>query len=198
MEVTFLCKDGQQLCGRQVLGLSDFLYIKANETGGVKEKIQFDYTPFRREAVKYFLNCMHQIDPDPNDITIILEVLDLAHSEGKTTFDSFERRLSGRLMSAILNESFPVGTELLIAAFLTKVDNLQEKYQKKLAVKLTEDFYTHLFSRFDISSDLNKQLIEMCVAKGVFDDNTRKSVLYTLTMFGEDLERIYALPSSFE
>ena len=166
--------------------------------GGVKEKIEFDYTPFRREAVKYFLDCMHMIIPDPTNITIILETLDMAHSEGKTTYNSFERHLSGRLMSAILNESFIIGTELLIAAFLSKVDNLNEKYQKKLAVKITEDFYTQLFSRFDMSNELNKQLIEMCVAKGIFDDNSRKSVMYTLTVFGEDLQRIYALPSSFE
>ena len=70
--------------------------------GGVKEKIEFDYTPFRREAVKYFLDCMHQITPDPTDITIILEVLDLAHSEGKTTYGSFESHLSGRLMRTVL------------------------------------------------------------------------------------------------
>ena len=138
------------------------------------------------------------ITPDPTNITIILETLDMAHSEGKTTYNSFERHLSGRLMSAILNESFIIGTELLIAAFLSKVDNLNEKYQKKLAVKITEDFYTQLFSRFDMSNELNKQLIEMCVAKGIFDDNSRKSVMYTLTVFGEDLQRIYALPSSFE
>ena len=198
MEVTFLCKDGQQKCGRQTLGLSDFLYIKANETGGVKEKIKFDYTDYRWEAVKYFLDCMHQITPDPTDITIILEVLDLAHSEGKTTYGSFESHLSGRLMRTVLGSSFPVSTELLIAAFLHKVDNLHEEYQKMLAGKMTEDFYTHLYTRFDISNDLNKQLIEICIAKGILDDNTRKSVIYTLSMFGEDLQRIYALPSSFE
>ena len=138
------------------------------------------------------------IEPDPTDITIILEVLDLAHSEGKTTYDSFERHLSGRLMSPILESSFTIGTELLIAAFLSKVDHCHEKYQRKLAGNLTEDFYTHLFSRFDISNALNKQLIEMCIRKGIFDDNTRKSVVYTLSMFGEDIERIYAVPSSFE
>ena len=187
------------MCDRQTLGLSDFLYKKANKTAAnVNEKIEFDYTKYRREAVKYFLDCMHMIDPDPTDITIILETLDLAHSEGKTTYDSFERHLSGRLMKAVLRESFEIGTELLIAAFLSKVDNLHESYQKKLAGKMTKDFYIHLFSEFDMSSGLNKQLIEMCIGKGIFDDNIRKSVVYTLTIFGEDLERIYALPSSFE
>ena len=141
------------------------------------------------------------IDPDPTDITIMLEVLDLAHSEGKTTFDSFERYLSGRLMSPILDSSFTIDTELLIAAFLSKVDHLSENYQKKIARKLAEDFYTHLtklYTRFNMSSDPNKQLIEMCVGKGIFDDSTRKSVVRTLSIFGEDLKRFFASPSSFE
>ena len=62
--------------------------------GGLDDKIEFDYRSYRWEAVKYFLDCMHMIKPDPNDMTVILEVLDLAHSEGKTTYDSFERHLS--------------------------------------------------------------------------------------------------------
>ena len=98
MEVTFLCKDGQQLCGRQTLGLSDFLYKKANKTGGLEDKIEFNYTDYSHEAVKYFLDCMHMINPDPTGIAIILEVVDLAHSEGKTTYDSFERNLRSRLI----------------------------------------------------------------------------------------------------
>ena len=138
------------------------------------------------------------IEPDPTDITIILEVLDLAHSEGKTTYNSFERYLSKRLMSTISDEPVSTGTELLIAAFLSKVDNLHEDYQQRLSGKLTEEFYAHLYCRFDMFGDLNKQLIEMCVRKAIFENNTRKSVIYTLTTFGEDLQRIYRLPSSFE
>ena len=87
-----------------------------------ENKFDFKYTDFSKAAVKYFLDCMHMIEPEKTDITIMLEVLDLAHSEGKTTYDSFERYLSKRLMSAILGSSFPTGTELLIAAFLSKVE----------------------------------------------------------------------------
>ena len=199
LEVSFLCKDGaEQLCSRQLLGLSDFLYIKANEMGGVKEKIQFDYTNYSFAAVKFFLDCMHQIEPEPTDVSIVLEALDLAHWEGKTDFDSFERYLSKRFMAAIMESSFPIGTELLIAAFLSKVDNLDEDYQKKIAQKLGRDFYAHVYCDFDMDSTLNQRLIEMCVFKGIVPNNTRKSVVFTLTNFGEDLVRIYELPSSFE
>ena len=89
-------------------------------------------------------------------------------------------------MSGILDSSFTTGTELLIAAFLSKVDHLDEEYQKNLAEKITDEFYAHLFCRFDMSDGLNKQLIEMCIHKGIFDDDKRKSVIYTLSMFGQD------------
>ena len=196
------------MCSRQILGLSNFLYIKANEMGGVrrhlrrrvtcKEKIQFKYTDYSYEAIKFFVDCMHMIEPDPTDVTLLLEVLDFTHSEGKTDFDSFERYLSKRLMGALLESSFPTGTELLIAAFLSKVENLHEAYQKKLARGLTREFYAHLFCDFDMDSDLNQKLIQMCVFKGILPDNTRKSIVFTLTMFGEDLNRIYKIPTSFE
>ena len=161
------------------------------------------YTDYRREAVKYFLDCMHMITPDPTDITIILEVLDLAHSEGKTTYDSFERNLSERLMAAVLDEPLPNGTELLVAAFLSRVDNLHThlqyvEYQQKAAGNLTREFYAHLYCDFDMAGELNHQLIELCIFKGIFDDDTHKSVIFTLTMFGKDLQRIYGLPFSFE
>ena len=107
--------------------------------------------------------------------------------------------LSERLMSAVLEEPLPLATELLIAAFLSKVDNLHEKYQKQLTGKLTKDFYYHLYHKFDISSDLNKRLIEMCIAKGILSDNKHMTVIYTMSMFGQDLQRIYGgVPSSFK
>ena len=62
--------------------------------GNIGEKIQFKYPDHSHEAMKYFLDCLHMIDPAPTDLTTILEVLDLTHSEGKTTYNSFERNLS--------------------------------------------------------------------------------------------------------
>ena len=185
---------------RQTLGLSDFLYKKVNQMGPcITDKVEFKaYTNYRHEAVKYYLDCMHMIEPDPTDITIILEVLDLAHSEGKTTFDSFERHLSGRLMKTILEAQFPTGTKLLIAAFLSKVDNMNEDYQRKLAKNLTREVFSDLFDDFDIASGPNKQLIEMCIDKGIFKDNRHQSVVYTLARFGQDVKRIWGMPTSFE
>ena len=101
-------------------------------------------------------------------------------------------------MSPILDTSFSTGTELLIAAFLSKVDNLHEEYQRKLARNLTHEFYTDLYRDFDMTSTLNKQLIEMCIDKGILSENERRSVLSTMAIFGEDIERIYSTPASFE
>ena len=146
----------------------------------ITDKVEFNYTDYRHEVVKYFLDCMHEIKPDPTGITTILEVLDLTHWEGKTTFDSFERHPSGRLMKTILEAQFPTGTKLLIAAFLSKVDNMNEDHQSKLAKNLTREFFSDLFDDFDVASDPNKQLIEMCIDKGIFKDNRHQSVVYTL------------------
>ena len=163
-----------------------------------ENKLEFKYTDYSHASVKYFLDCMHMIKPRPTDITIILEVLDLAHSEGKTTYDSFESYLSERLMCAILKESLSIGTEILIAAFLSKVDNLHQLYQQQLAGKLTQEFYSQLFCEFDMSSQLNSRLIEMCICKGIFEDSQHKTVVYTMMTFGKDLKQFYGLPSSFE
>ena len=136
--MTFLCKDGtQRLCSRQVLGLSDFLYFKAGMMGGnVKDKLQFDYTEYSHEAVKFYLDILHMIDPRPTGIATLLEVIDLAHSEGQTEmYDSFERKLSKWLMSAVLDSTFSTGTELLIAELLSKVHNLHNEYQEKIGRK---------------------------------------------------------------
>ena len=184
---------------RQTLGLSDFLYKKVNQMGPcITDKVEFNYTDYRHEVVKYFLDCMHEIKPDPTGITTILEVLDLTYWEGKTTVDSFERHLSGRLMKTILEAQFPTGTKLLIAAFLSKLDNMSEEYQRKLARDLTPEFYKSLFSDsyFDMTSDPNKQLIQICIDKGIFKDNTHQSVVYTLAMFARDVERIWSTPST--
>ena len=166
--------------------------------GGLDDKVEFKYTDYRHVAVKYFLDCMHMIEPDPTDITIILEVLDLTHAEGKTTHDSFERHLSGRLMSSILEASFPTSTKLLIAAFLLKVDNLHTEYQRTLAENLTDEFYSDLFCNFDMTSVVNKQLIQMCIDKGILNDSTHESVVYRMAMFGQEVERIYGVPATFE
>ena len=79
MEVTFLCEDGQQLCSRQTLSQSDFLYIKANKMTNFENALEFDYTGYRKAAVKFFLDCLHQIKPTAVDIATILEVVDFAH-----------------------------------------------------------------------------------------------------------------------
>ena len=63
---------------------------------------------------------------------------------------------------------------------------------------MTRQFCVDLNYDFDLSSNPNKQLIEMCVCKGIFDDCSRKSVLYILTEYGQDLQRLYEIPSSFK
>ena len=62
------------MCSRQILGLSDLLYKKANRMGGIDDPIQFKYTDYSFAAVKFFIDSMYRVEPGPTDVTLILEV----------------------------------------------------------------------------------------------------------------------------
>ena len=191
-----MCKDGQQLCSRRMLGLSDFLWKKAEKMGEFGNALKFDYTKFSWSSVKLFLDCLHLIEPGPIDVATILECIDFAQFEGKTTYKSFELELVKRLMACIMKTDFPVGTELLISAYLSHVDNLENIYQSKVARKLTKESVSFLIYDFDIESTLNKRLISMCIAKHIFADSTHRSVVYSLMMYGIEIQELEASDST--
>ena len=151
--------------------------------------MEFDYTDYSWSSVKLFLDCLHLIPAGPTDIITLIECIDLAQFEGKTTYDSFEVDLVERLMDSVMKTNLQLGTELLVAAYLHEVDNLSDdRYQKKVARKLAEVTASFLvFAKFDIESPLNKRLIEMCVKKRIFTDGSRKSVLDTLLVYAREL-----------
>ena len=160
--------------------------------------LEFDYTGYRKAAVKFFLDCLHQIKPTAVDIATILEVVDFAHYEGKTTYNSFERSLAGRLMEPIMEKTLPIGTELLIAAYLSRVDNFTNMYQQKVARKLTKASITSLLYEFDYSTKLNLRLIEMCVNKEIFGVVNTNFVAFSLVMYGKKLQELQNLVSKSE
>ena len=196
--MTFVCKDGQQLCSRQTLGQSDFLYIKANKMTNFENPLKFHYPNHSKAAVKFFLDSLHQIKPGPVDLPTVLEVVDFAYYEGKTTYNSFERCLVGRLMDPIMEKSLPVGTELLIAAYLSRVDNFVNTYQEKVARKLTNDSVTSLLYDFDCSTKMNQCLIAICVSKRIFWAENQNFVTVSLMMFGKKLQELQNAVSESE
>ena len=46
LEVTFLCKDGQQMCSRRQLGQSDYFWDKAGKMDEFGNALKFDYTKY--------------------------------------------------------------------------------------------------------------------------------------------------------
>ena len=139
LEITFKCKDDKiQLCSRQILAQSDFLFIKSTKTDKFDGSLDFDYTEFSHDAVKLFLDSMHLIEPNQVNLSVVLECIDLAHSEGKTDWDSFEKRLSAELVETVQSHTLPICTELLISAFLKRVDNFDNKYEKRVVRKLNK------------------------------------------------------------
>ena len=151
--------------------------------------LKFDYTDYSQACVKLFLDCLHLIPAGPTDIATILECVDFCQFEGKTSYDSFEVELVKRLMAPIMKATLPLGTELLISAYLAMVENSDNRYQQKVATKLTEANVSALLYRFDMDNALNKRLIEMCTKKGFFDNNSQDSVLITLMMYGKELHQ---------
>ena len=168
-----------------------------------ENSLTFNYPDHSKAAVKFFLDSLHQIQPGPVDVAIVLEVVDFAQYEGQTTYDSFERGLVERLMAPIIEKSLPLGTELLIGMFLSRVDNYSNVYQQKVAKKLTKQSIEKLFFGFDPSIRLNQRLIEMCVAKRILTEDTPNVVTMALMMYGTALEELQhgvsiLKPESFE
>ena len=192
MEVKFLCEDGQQLCSRRLLGSSDFFWDKAEIMVEFGNALEFDYTRYSWASVKLFLDCLHLIPAGPVDVATIIECIDFCQFEGKTTYDSFESNLVKGLMNLVMATTLPIGTELLISAYLSKVDNFDDRYQQKVAGKLTEEAVAMTIYRFDMNDVLNKRLIALCVKKGIFADESQNSVLITLMMYGKELQQFQA------
>ena len=190
--MVFLCKDGQQLCSLWVLGHSQFYWDKARKMDNFGNPLKFKYTDYSWACVKLFLDCLHLIPAGSVDIATLVECVDFCQFEGKTTYDSFELDLVDRLMDSIIKTTLPIGTELLISAYLAKVDNFDDRYQQQLSKKLTQENVSFLLYRFDMNNELNKRLIAMCIKKGVFADDARNSVLITLMMYGKELQEFQA------
>ena len=170
--------------------MSDWLYTKANKMTNFENSLTFNYPDHSKAAVKFFLDSLHQIQPGPVDVAIVLEVVDFAQYEGQTTYDSFERELVERLVASIIKKSLPLGTQLLVGLFLSRVNNYSNVYQQKVASKLTKQSIETLFFGFNPSSRLNQRLIEMCVAEGMLTNDKPNVVTIALMMYGTALEKL--------
>ena len=156
--------------------------------GEFGNSLEFDYTDFSWASVKLFLDSLHLIPAGPVDMATIVECIGFAQFEGKTTYNSFEVDFVERLMDSIMKATLPLGTELLISAYLAKVDNLDDRYQRKVAKKLTKESVSILFYDFDMDNLLNKRLIALCAKKGVFTEESHKAVVFTVMMYGRELQ----------
>ena len=84
-----------------------------------------------------------------------------------------------------MKTSLPLGTELLISAYLAKIDDFNNQFQEKVIEKLTRERVSALLFDFDIENALNKQLVALCVQRGVFADESQ--VVFTLMTYGKEL-----------
>ena len=156
----------------------------------VKDKLEFDYSNYSHASVKLFLDSLHLIKPGPVDVAVIVECIDFVQFEGKTTlYNSFERDFAAALLNSIMKIQLPVGTELLISAYLSCVSDLDNGYQQKLMKRLTEKDVAFLFYKFDLECESNQRLIKMC-AKAFFDDKSDDFIVYNLMKYGKELQNL--------
>ena len=95
-----------------------------------------------------------------------------------------------RIMEAINKKTLSLGTELLIAAILSRADNFTNTFQQKVAKKLTKTSFGSLFTDFEASNRLNQRLIEICVDKEIFNDDNEYYVKMQLMIYCEKLREL--------
>ena len=130
------------------------------------------------------------------DVTTVLEIIELA--EHDRTENYVGRLLVDRLMNSIIKMQLPIGTELLIAAYLSRLNETENVYQEKIAHKLTKELVSSIFYDFDGSSKLNQEMIKICVQKKIFVDDDHNFVTMTLMFFAKKLHELANLVAQSE
>ena len=157
----------------------------------VKDKLEFDYSNYSHASVKLFLDSLHLIKPGPVDVAVIVECIDFVQFEGKTTlYDSFERDFAAALLKSIMKIQLPIGTELLISAYLSCVGDLNKPYQHKVMKELTQKDVAFLLYEFEFECESNQRLIEMCANKAFFDDKSEDFIVFNLMKYGKELQNL--------
>ena len=131
------------------------------------------------------------------DLATVLLFVDLAQHRGRSNRGRLQSCVVDQLLDSILKKSLPIGTELLIAAYLSRV-NFTNIYQQKVAKKLTRYSFTTLIYDFDCSTKLNQRLIQMCVEKEIFSDAGDNNVTVTLMMYAKKLQELQSLAADVE
>ena len=114
---------------------------------------------------------------DELPLMLVIETMDFLLYEGKATESKFEGCMMDGLMQNLIKRKFELVTKLLIASAISKMDNephLPHKYTQQYEASVGKDLLLDLTEEnfvFDLesTSEINKQLINWCVAKGLFE-----------------------------
>ena len=134
-----------------------------------------------------YCDALYLIQPGETQVWTILECIDFCHFEGKTLLSVFERELAKGLTKSLFSTAYTVGSELLICAYLSTVDNFDNKFEEKLIEKLTPASLRAPLLQHEASTDINEGLITLCVTKGLLLDETLNSVEVYLQEYGQTL-----------
>ena len=187
----FECRDGRQSASKWILQLSKFFSKKIKGFDQHQNEMKFDYTDYRTQTVKTYLDMLHGIDQDDLKFHILLELLKFLRYEGKATvvkgkpISSLDFKLYKDLHEKLEKTSLTVTDAILACLFLSQVDSYDEAlfevlkifrffvvtFIKTLIEKYEEREIIDAGRQLDMFSDKNKPVIELIVSEAVTDDN---------------------------
>ena len=113
-----------------------------------------DYTTVSKNAIRIFIDFLHHINVDTEalDLTELLEVLYFLHYEGKTKTSEFEKRLADYLYDELLRRKLSDEQSVMVAHYLSKLDNPIERYENKAVALLRAGSIKDILVTFEVDS----------------------------------------------
>ena len=84
LEVIFKAENGHILCGKWILGFSDWFTEQITGKLRLGNRMEFNYPTFSRNCIKLYLDCLHQIKMQSESTQAVLELMKFLKYEGKS------------------------------------------------------------------------------------------------------------------
>ena len=126
------------------------------------DDLSIDYTSFTTAAIKLFLDLLHhiQIDIEEIELHVVLELLCFLHSEGKTMISELETKLADYLYDTLTMRDMTDDMILLVAYILSTFDNSNSKFEDSRASKIEISKVVEGLVKFDARSDQYSPILQ--------------------------------------
>ena len=121
-----------------------------------------DYPTVTTSAIKEFTNCLCQVDFDADsmELPLVLELLFFLHYEGKTKISGLEEKIADYLYNELSTRVMPADVFLMVACFLSILDNPSLQFEDKKANQYTAESVKNVIFAFDVDSEPYSSIIK--------------------------------------